>query len=80
MASNASLSGDLIFRLDNGQEVTVGRIELPLRVSLGPEGPPIHGPNSTSPNTLVRDTSRAEREDRARAASAASVPRPIPGA
>lgn len=59
MTPNASLSGDLILRLDNGQEVNVGRIDLPIRVSLDPKAPTIHAPNSTSPNTLVRDISRA---------------------
>lgn len=57
MSPTASLSGDLVLHLDNGQVVVVGRIDLPRRVDPGHRDSVPPGPGAEADADAVRSAS-----------------------
>ena len=49
-----SIRGHLILRLDDGHEIDLGRVELPVRVELGPQGPALRGPGASDVAASIR--------------------------
>lgn len=53
-ATVPAIRAHLILRLDDGHEIDLGRVELPVRVTLGAQGPVLRGPGASDVATAVR--------------------------